>query len=101
MKADKSQTQTFPASIEQYTTNIDSQRMGAEELPPPKETLLSSDSAEAVRLLRSLTPYTSNRTLHEFFFAEPERKSAPAFLDRYRLVNTAQVPTLRSCAHRK
>lgn len=71
MKADRSNTQTFPASIEQYTTHVDSHRPGEDQLPI-KDTLFPTESAETVKLLRSLTPYTSNRNIYESFFHDGE-----------------------------
>jgi len=77
MKAERSKTLIFPqTSLDQYTTRIDSNRIGSEEQLPARETLFPTDAAETVRLLRSLTPYTSNRNIYESFCLQGELPAA-------------------------
>ena len=70
MKAEQSNTKTFPISLDQYTTGIDSNRPCAEDQLPAREALFPTEAATTVKLLKSLTPYTSNRNIYELFFGE-------------------------------
>lgn len=107
MKADSWNAKTFQDSIEQEpTTQIESNR--AEYRLPAKDVLSSTESAEVVKLLQSLTLYTSNRNLYDSIFGEGELLlelrspiTVDLFLERYPFPDISQVPAVRSATDQR